>query len=183
MVKTWILSTKGGIKIHNEDGSKSFQLGGRLQWDYTDDEYDMANGTTGEKTDFDVRRARLYVKGNVGDWAYKAQFNVAEGDGSKGGNAEDLYIRYTGFGKKANITVGKQKEPFGLEELTSSKDITSLERSAMTELYAPGRSGGVQVHGKGSNWTYGIGIFEADGDSSNDFDDTALTARATFYAT
>ena len=172
------LSTDGGIKVHNADKSKSFQLGGRIQWDY--DATD-SNDTDTDTEDLDVRRARIYVKGNVGDWGYKAQFNVAESqDGEEGGSAEDLYIRYMGFGKTANITVGKQKEPFGLEALTSSKDITSLERSAMTELYTPGRSAGVQVHGKGSNWTYGVGYFEADGDDSNDYDQNALTGRVTF---
>ncbi len=67
-----------------------------------------------------------------------------------------------------------------MEELTSSKDISALERSAMTERYAPGRSGGIQLSGKGSNWTYGIGYFEADGDGSDDFNNTAVTARGTF---
>ncbi len=171
-----IIDTKGGLKVSTADGNNSFQIGGRIQWDYEADESDVKEDTD----DFDIRRARLYAKGHVGNWAYKAQFNIAESGGEEGGTAEDLYIRYTGFGKQANITVGKQKEPFGLEELTSSKDISSLERSAMTELYAPGRSGGVQLHGKGSNWTYGLGIFEADGDSSNDFDNTAVTGRVTF---
>ncbi len=67
-----------------------------------------------------------------------------------------------------------------MEGLTSSKDITALERSAITEFYAPGRSGGIQVSGAGSNWTYGVGFFEANGDKSDDFDDTAITGRATF---
>lgn len=172
-----VLSTKGGLKLHTADKSAAIQLGGRLQWDY-----DKTDSDSGESTDFDVRRARLYVKGNVNDWAYKMQFNVAESGSSEGGTAEDLYIRYTGWGKQAQLTVGKQKEPFGLEQLTSSKDITALERSATTELYTPGRSGGIQLSGKGDNWTYGAGIFEADGDKSDDFDKIALTARGTYVA-
>jgi phosphate-selective porin OprO and OprP len=170
-----VISTDGGFKVHTKDKSKSFQIGGRLQWDYDDTESD-----TKETTDFDVRRARIFVKGNINDWSYKAQFNIAESDGAEGGDAEDLYVRYTGWGKQAQLTIGKQKEPFGLEELTSSKDISVLERSAITEFYAPGRSGGIQLSGKGSNWTYGIGVFEADGDSDNDFDNTAITGRVTF---
>ena len=126
-----------------------------------------------------MRRARLYAKGHFGDWAYKTQFNVAESDGADGGTAEDLYIRYLGFGSTATVTIGKQKEPFGLEQLTSSKDISALERSAMTERYTPGRSSGIQLSGKGGNWTYGIGYFEADGNGSDDFNNTAVTARGT----
>ena len=172
-----VIDTDSGIKVKVSDNSASFQLGGRLQWDYDATQSD-ANGV--DTTDFDVRRARLYAKGHFGDWAYKAQFNVAESDGADGGDAEDLYIRYLGFGSAATVTIGKQKEPFGLEQLTSSKDISALERSAMSERYTPGRSGGIQLSGKGSNWTYGIGYFEADGDGSDDFNNTAVTARGTF---
>lgn len=132
--KDLVIDTDSGIKVKVSDNSASFQLGGRLQWDYDATQSD-ANGV--DTTDFDVRRARLYAKGHFGDWAYKAQFNVAESDGAKGGNAEDLYIRYLGFGSAATVTIGKQKEPFGLEQLTSSKDISALERSAMTERYTP----------------------------------------------
>lgn len=171
------LSTKGGLKAATADGEASVQLGGRIQWDYDATE---ARDDNIDREDLDIRRARLFVAGHYGDWAYKAQFNIAESDGAEGGDAEDLYVRYTGFGKLANITVGKQKEPFGLEELTSSKDISLLERSAVTELYAPGRNGGIQVHGNGANWTYGVGFFEAGGDGSDDFSDTAMTGRVTF---
>ena len=152
--KDLVIDTDSGIKVKTSDNSASFQLGGRIQWDYDATRSDD-NGV--DQTDFDVRRARLYAKGHFGDWAYKTQFNVAESDGAEGGDAEDLYIRYLGFGSAANLTIGKQKEPFGLEELTSSKDMPALERSAMTERYAPGRSGGIQLSGKGDNWTYGIG--------------------------
>lgn len=182
------LSTKGGLEAATTDGQASVELGGRIQWDYdsteSDIDYDFFNNTGQvidlDEDDLDARRARLFVAGHYGDWAYKAQFNIAESDGADGGDAEDLYIRYTGFGKLANITLGKQYEPFGLEALTSSKDISALERSAITELYAPGRSSGIQVHGKGANWTYGVGVFEADGDGDDDFGDTALTGRATY---
>lgn len=171
------IKTDGGLEVATVDGKASMELGGRLQWDYDSTE---AEDRGIDREDLDARRARLFVEGHYGDWAYKAQFNIAETDGADGGTAEDLYIRYLGFGDLANITVGKQKEPFGLEELTSSKYISALERTALTELYAPGRNAGIQLHGKGSNWTYGVGAFEADGDEGNDFDDLGWTGRVTF---
>ena len=67
--------------------------------------------------------------------------------------------------------------PFGLEELTSSKDISVLERSAITERYAVGREEGVQLHGKlGGNQTYGIGFFTAEADKD---EETGFAARYT----
>lgn len=170
-------STQGGLTAATTDGMASISLGGQIQWDYDATEAEDYNRDT---NDADVRRARLTLSGHYGDWAYRAQFNLSESGGSNGGSAEDLYIRYTGFGDLANVTVGKQKEPFGLEALLSSNDMSTLERSALSEFFAPFRSAGIQVHGKGSNWTYGIGVFEGDGDGPNDFDDRAWTGRATF---
>ena len=162
-----VIKTKGGFEAKTADGKYSFKTGGRIQWDYDD--------TDGKDSDMDIRRARIFFSGTANDWAYKSQFNVDNGDGD-GGTVEDLYIRYTGWGKMVNLTVGKQKEPFGLEEQISSKDITALERSAMTEAYVPGRGVGIQLHGKGSNWTYGIGAFE----SEDTAEDIAITGRVTF---
>jgi len=145
------VSTKGGLKVSS--GDYKFQFGGRIMYDYNKSE---KNGVTDED-DFDLRRGRLYVKGNIAkDWAFKSQFNI---DGS---GAEDLYLRYTGWGKGANVTIGNQKMPFGLEQLTSSKDISVLERSAITERYVVGRAEGVQLHGAMGNSTYGIGVFTDD---------------------
>jgi phosphate-selective porin OprO/OprP len=72
------------------------------------------------------------------------------------------------------------KEPMGLEELTSSKDISALERSAMTERYVPGRNAGVQLHGNDKSWSYGLGLFEASGDGADDINRVAVTGRTTF---
>jgi len=145
------VSTNGGLKV--ESGDYKFEFGGRIMYDYNKSEL---NGETDED-DFDLRRGRVYAKGNIAkNWAFKTQFNT-NGDG-----VEDLYLRYTGWGKAANITIGNQKMPFGLEELTSSKDISVLERSAITERYAVGRAEGVQLHGNMGNSSYGVGVFTDD---------------------
>ena len=166
-----IINTKGGIEVKTADNNYSAKLGGRIQYDYN---YAELNGDADEDT-FDVRRARLYVSGKAYDWSYKIQYNVGD---NNGGEPEDLYIRYNGWGKKATVTIGKQKEPFGLEELTSSKDISFLERSAITENYAPGRNKGVQFHGKSGAFTYALGVFD-EGNNNGD-DDFAVTGRTTF---
>lgn len=145
------VSTKGGLKVSS--GDYKFEFGGRIMYDYNRSE---ENGETDEN-DFNLRRGRLYAKGNIAkNWAFKSQFNT-NGDG-----VEDLYLRYTGWGKGATVTIGNQKMPFGLEELTSSKDISVLERSAITERYAVGRAEGVQLSGQFGNSTYGVGVFTDD---------------------
>ena len=179
-----ILSTKGGLKLETEDKSAGFQIGGRLHWDYTQDDTNTAAGNRTAE-DFDARRARISLRGYFSDFEYKAEFNLSESDDTGddiGGSAEDLYVKYKGFGEMANLTIGKQRVPFGMDELTSSNDISLLERSAMSERYALDRSAGLKLSGRGMDkrFTYGVGLFEADGNGSNDFQERALAGRVTF---
>jgi phosphate-selective porin OprO/OprP len=164
-----VVNIKGPIEIKTSDGNYSAKIGGRIQWDYN---YAELDGVADED-DFSIRRARLYLSGNVNDWSYKAQFNVGNGNG---GTPEDLYIRYNGWGKQAVVTVGKQNEPFGLEQLESSKDISFLERSAITEANVPGRQEGILFSGEQGDITYALGVFEDDRLS----DGTAVTGRVTY---
>ncbi len=164
-----VVNLKGPMEIKTSDGNYSAKLGGGIQWDYN---YAEHNGVADED-DFSLRRARLYLSGNVNDWSYKVQFNIGN---NIGGTQEDLYIRYNGWGKQAVVTVGNQKEPFGLEQLESSKDISYLERSAVSEAYAPGRNEGVLFTGQRGSITYALGVFENNGAS----DGIAVTSRMTY---
>jgi phosphate-selective porin OprO/OprP len=164
-----LINLKGPIEIQTYDGKYSVKLGGRIQLDYN---YAELNGVADED-DFGLRRGRLYLSGHVSDWSYKLQFNIGN---NIGGTHEDLYIRYNGWGKQAVITVGNQNEPFGLERLESSNDISYLERSAITEAYAPGRQKGILFSGQRGDITYALGVFEDDGAS----DGTAVTGRVTY---
>lgn len=153
------VSTKGGLKVTS--GDYSIQVGGRIQYDYNRSEL---NGEVDEDQ-FDSRRARLFVKGNVAkDWEYKINWNV-EGDGF-----EDLYLRYKGFGKGAVVTVGNQHQAFTLSQLISSKDVGISERPGIVERYLIGRRESVQVHGNFDKFHYAVGLFTEEGtDEDNGF--------------
>lgn len=153
------VSTKGGLKV--ESGDYKIELGGRIQYDYNRSE---KNGEVDEDQ-FDARRARLFVKGNVAkDWGYKINWNV-DGDGF-----EDLYLRYTGFGKGAVVTVGNQHQAFTLSQLISSKDVGISERPGIVERYLIGRREGVQLHGDFDKLHYAAGFFTEEGkDEDNGF--------------
>ncbi|NNJ71710.1 MAG: ATPase, partial [Enterobacterales bacterium] len=148
------------------------QIGGRIQWDYNHSEL---NGVTDED-DFNTRRARIYAKGNIGDdWSYKAQFNIGN---NNGGTPEDLYITYGGWGKAAKVSIGNQRVVFGLEDFTSSNDITALERSGITEQYGVARQNSVRLHGQIGDAYYSVSAFEDDGAPSND--DFGLSGRVAY---
>lgn len=168
-----IVKTEGGFEAATEDGQFSFEIGGRLQWDY--DSFDgMYNNSVGSAdkfgdtaSDSELRRGRVYVEGTLyKDWNYKFQFEFAA-DGAS--DLEDAYIQYTGL--PVDITVGRFKKPFGLEELTSSKYISTIERTEIWEIVEAGRSDiNLQLSQGGSNYSWAVGLYESGEDEAGDRD-------------
>jgi phosphate-selective porin OprO/OprP len=121
-------------KVKSRDGDFEFQVGGRIQADvafYDDDITDLGSGA-------ELRRARLFMQGKLyKDWKFKNQIDFAD----NGVSVKDAYIQYTAL-KPVKITVGNHKEPFSLEELTSSKYATFMER-ALPNAFTPGRALGL----------------------------------------
>ncbi len=174
---------KDGIRMDSRDGNFKLKLGGRLMADFgwisgsgleRNLGIDLEDGT-------EMRRARLYVAGTLyKDLDFKLQFDFAGGDA----DMKDAYLKFKNIPFVGNVTVGHFKEPFSLEELTSSKYITFLER-ALPNVFAPGRNMGIMANDTllDERMTWAIGLFRA---NSNDFgeDDvdgeSALTARVSW---
>ena len=135
--------TKGGLKAQSNDGAFKFQVGGRIMADATFGSSDDASiNDMNEGTEF--RRARIFFKGQLNnDWGYKWQVDFADSDVS----TKDMFIKY----KPKGLTIGQFKQPFSLEELTSSKYITFMERG-LPNVFATGRRIGV---GYDSDWDGG----------------------------
>ena len=182
------VSLKGGqLKFKTGDDEFKFQAGGRIMvdtaWYHADDninpDNDWGNGT-------ELRRARIFLKGTVwNNWHFKLQYDFA-GDGE----IKDAYIQYTGLKQYTdfpiNVIVGNYKEPFSLEELTSSKYITFMER-ALPNALAPGRNIGVGLSSNGKvlngGWTASTGWFTDGVDNENDNgnnESNAVAGRLTF---
>ena len=157
-----------GLKFKNKDWKG--QIFGRIHLDvgFIDDEdYIAASGTANSPSFVEFRRLRLGTKGQFGKHvAYKVEIDF-------GGNAvgiRDAYIDLVnlrdcygcGF---PNIKIGHYFEPFGLEQLTSSKYITFIERSIVTEAFAPERSTGIMAHDvwRGGQMGYQLGVFAGQG--------------------
>jgi len=168
------VSTSGG-HLRFKSGEASFEVGGRLMLDTARywNNSDLNNGS-------EVRRARLFMRGQVyDDWKFKLQTDFAGNEVS----LKDAYLRYSGL-DFADITVGNFKEPWSLEELTSSKYITFMERSLPVEAFAPSRRLGIGGHShskSGMSWTAGYGAFAdtVDADNNNDNEGYGFSARAT----
>ena len=106
---------------------------------------------------FEVRRARIGVVGTINkDIAYEI---VGNGVGGTTNWIDTAFINY-GFNKKAQIRTGRFKQPFSLEEQTSSNSIDFMERSYGNQM-TPGKRLGAMVHGEPmTGMTYGVSVYQ-----------------------
>ncbi|MFP3939367.1 MAG: OprO/OprP family phosphate-selective porin [Thermoanaerobaculia bacterium] len=172
----WSTKWSNGFKVESADGRFKLKFGGRLQADYTFVSADDAFG--GLEDGFEFRRARLFTSGTVYDRVeFKAQYNFTDGDA----DIKDLYLGL--LNDWGTVRFGHFKEPFSLEELTSSKYLAFLERSMPVEAFSPSRNSGVGALGTaGDRVNWGVGVFyDADGFGvSTDEDATNVTGRVAF---
>ena len=142
-----------------ENNNYSVRIGGLLQTDYR--YFDYKNGTDPEKNRFDIRRARLIIKGDFFDrFSYKFQYGF-QGAGSR--RLRDAYVD-TRILPYFKVRIGQFKTPFGFEQYSSDRNIPFAERS-MGFLLTPLRDVGLMAHGSVWNdrFNYGLGIFNGDG--------------------
>lgn len=180
---TFKLYWKDGIKFDSKDGKFKMKFGGRLMNDHVffsaDQEVEDAVND-GEEivggTEF--RRARLYVSGTVyGRIGFKAQYDFAGGDA----DMKDVWLSLQKVGFLGDLKFGHFKEPFSLEELTSSKYITFMERS-LPLIFAPSRNTGIGIHNSPGEhrMTYALGIFrDTDDYAEYEGEDWSYTGRIT----
>jgi len=108
---------------------------------------------------FEIRRARI---GFSGDYNKQIQFEgVANAVGSTTNIIDTAFINY-GYNSAANIRVGRFKQPFSLEENTSSNNIDFMERSYVNQII-PGKKLGAMLHGANDlGFTYAASIYQND---------------------
>jgi phosphate-selective porin OprO/OprP len=172
----WTTKWSNGFKVESADKQFKLGFGGRVQADYT-----FASGDAelpGLEDGFEFRRARLFTSGTVYEKVeFKIEYDFASGEPT----AKDVYIGLVNeWGK---LRFGHFKEPFSLEELTSSKYITFLERSLPVEAFAPSRNVGVGVGGSsGKTFNWGAGAYYDADDFAHSTDENAtnLTGRVGF---
>lgn len=139
-------SWSDGIRLEAPDGSVKLKLGGRLQDDWVfqrgEDSLLAALGdSTGpavleDGTEF--RRVRFYFSGVVGRITeFKSQLDFAGGSVA----VKDLYVGVKKIPALGTVRVGNQYEPMGLNEMTSSKYITFIERATPMIFSASRRAG------------------------------------------
>lgn len=173
---------KGAPEFSSSDGRFKMKVRGRLMVDYN--AIDQDRRITGEHdiNAAELRRARLGVEGVIYyNWVYKFEIDFA-GDASE---IKDAYIGYAGWGPESwetsEILVGNFKVPNSLEELTSSRFITFMERAAFTDAFFLDRQIGAGVNIGSEHWSLRGGYFGPESGTQESFsqDSTAAAIRGT----
>ncbi|NBV74456.1 MAG: porin [Methylococcaceae bacterium] len=133
-----------GIKFESKDGNFEMSLNGRMQVDSQMNVQDANTTTTAAPVPTsqladgsNIRRARLGVEGSFfKDYEYKFEY-----DFSRGGNSgvaagiTDAYLNWKGY-SNLGVKIGSFKEPFSLEEATSNRWITFIERNMAVNSFS-----------------------------------------------
>jgi len=169
------VETKGGMKLTSADGNFEAQLGGRIHFDAYAFDRDKVD-TTGT-TEF--RRARLTLQGKAFGWGYRMEQDFSAGTTTAG--FRDVYVTRKALG--GLVTIGHFKPYRSMEELTSSNEITMMERpfSSATGLYS-GRqfNQGVGYLKAGDNYTVGATVFNLREASGPRTEGTGAAGRITY---
>ncbi len=132
-----------GIKFESKDGNFDMAINGRMQVD-AQMNVQNANTTTGvSPTSSDqladgsnIRRARLGVEGSFyKDYEYKFEYDFSRGNGTVAAGITDAYLNWKGY-SNLGVKIGSFKEPFSLEEATSNRWITFIERNMAVNSFS-----------------------------------------------
>ena len=125
-----------------EAGYPTWRVGGFFQLDagfYNQDSVNRA--TLGDIEDgLGFRRTRLVAKGNVTD---RTSFNIEFDFSQAQPRFVDVWMQFADT-PAGNVRVGRYRQPFGMAELTSAKELPFLERSLRFTL-TPFRQTGIML--------------------------------------
>lgn len=158
---------------------EELELEGVLMWDY--DQFNGVHVGRGPADyqvgdEIELRRAQIELKSTFKkDWQAEIEVSFDNGTTPK---VEDALISFDGW-DGVTLTAGQTKEPFGLEELTSSSDISAIERSMATSAFAPGPHFGLGISGDQRPFVWSLGVYRA-AERENKIDTYALTGRLGF---
>lgn len=154
---------ENGFGFKSNDGNSEINLTGRMHFDAR-----MIGGDFGDYSDRDssslsdrysLRRARIGVNGIINkNINYEIVTNLV---GSSANLIDTAWANYTASSPEMQLRVGRFKQPYGLETLNSSNNISFMERSYQDQI-APGKQLGVMFHGeKPNSTTYAASFYQA----------------------
>jgi len=162
----------GAFTLESANGNNSISLTGRMHLDYRHNNMDLYASDFNDRDtatgadNIELRRARLGVKGKFAkDFNYEIVGNLP--------GTATVDVAFVDYAKypEVKLRLGRFKQPFNLEELTSSNNIDFMERSYVNQL-APAKKNGAMIFGEPkTGFTYALSAYsmnDTEQDSKND---------------
>ena len=171
---------KDGVRLETPDKRVSLKIGGRIQadWMWINEDQSVRAAIGDQTSGSEFRRTRLYMSGDLfGNLSFKSQFDFAGGTTA----LKDVFIALKAIPGFGSVKVGHYKEPYSLEELTSSNYMTFVERS-LPNAFSSSRNTGMTVYNSqlGQRLTWAAGVFrDTDNGGTSLGDGVAGTFRLT----
>ncbi len=141
------------LVLENREKHFKFWMDNRIQMDGAT-YFGLKNGMLDEKGEpvmkggVMMRRVRMAVKARVAkNWFGEVDLNFSDG----AFELEDAVIRYAGI-RNTELWIGNFKEDFSMEETTTSRYTTFMERAMVVSAFAPGRHAGIQARWQRVPW-------------------------------
>jgi len=149
-----------GFTFTSADEKFQLSVGGRLQARYTFFDRDQESGNAAQRQDVSewrIRRMKVWLSGYAytKDLTYLLQTDMtatsttpSSGTGNAGAKFIDhAYLNYRLI-DEVQLLAGQTKVPFGRQWLTSSGNLSFIDRSPVSDAFRPGYDIGVKLHGK-----------------------------------
>ncbi len=148
-------SWKGAPQLEDKKSGWSFKPIGRVQYDVG--YVERPNGVTDRGLGFsnELRRGRLGVEGTIpGGFGYKLEVGFDDNEVQ----VTDAYLSYEAS-KQVGFTIGHHNNFQSLEEVTSSRFLSFLERAAFTDAFNFERRIGVSARLTHGDFIANAGVF------------------------
>ncbi|MEX1059458.1 MAG: porin [Methyloceanibacter sp.] len=147
---------KGAPEFSSADGKFKMKIRGRLQADYNAIDQDLNITGRPDVSAAELRRARLGVEGVV---FYTVEYKFEVDFANDVVSIKDAYLEYTGLADGLGLRFGNYKTFNTLDDMTSSRFITFLERAAFIEAWGFDRQIGAGAIYAKDHFTLSAGIF------------------------
>jgi phosphate-selective porin OprO and OprP len=138
---------KGTPQLEDKEAGWAFKVRGRVQYDvgYVSNPDDEPNGgllTRNLGFNARARRIRLGAEGTIpGGFGYKCEMDFA----NAASNFGDCVLSYTPTNSPFNVVIGNQETNNGLEQITSSRWSSFIERAAFDDAFINTRRLGINL--------------------------------------
>lgn len=131
-------------------------------------------------TNLELRDARLQLEYDFPKgWEGKLQADFSADSNDSDLDYGSVYMRYTKW-KFADLTLGRMKEPLGMERNINASKLITIERSMMSDAFTPNKSWGIHLFDANKKRRWALAAVVED-DQDNNYDEDAPSAISGRY--